>query len=94
MSVMKHKWDIAKMLFHLLDWGETACHPLLCGDFLIELNINDEIIPLQHQLLDMDRQRPDRQTELHRSGKGAHNSSASPCSNIYVWPSVYFPSVV
>lgn len=46
----------------------------------------DEISPLQHQLLAMDRQRPDRQTGLHTSGKIVHNSSASLCSYIYVWP--------
>lgn len=42
----------------------------------------------------MNRQRPDRQTGLHTSGKIAHNSTASPYSYICVWPSIYFSSLV
>lgn len=57
---MKHERDIPKALFHLEAWAEAVCHPLLYGDFYV---LNDEFIPLQHQLLDMDRWRTDRQTD-------------------------------
>lgn len=84
---MKHEWETTKVLFPLQAWGKAVCHPLLCGEFLI---INDKIIPLQHQLLDMDRQRPDRQIGLHTNGKIViplyHLAHTSVCGHLFISP--------